>query len=987
MPFDDNTGIWYDDQGRPHITVAPNAPIGPNQSGNQLPIDISDLQDYAATLPVQQPNPLPTHETYVPTLGQKVIAGLTTGNPLVTGDVLGRTQTFPEKIVRSALSLPTDVMSGNVQTPFTDPYAKGAITDPSGEVKSEGGLLSRFGVKPVGGNEPEDELLQRVQDMAALMGGGGVGMAEKGALGSAIFDPSKHVKSSLTNTLMSDTTKPGMALAALEKAPTFYSAVENAVNTASMKSAPAQQWLSTIKQSKGVKPEELNWTGLEDYLKDQKGPISKEQVQEYLQSNKVNVEKNTLYQEWWRELHRAEEDTTKYSKWQLPGGENYKETLLTLPRKEQSVSNIARYLSSFDRKVLDEIKTPQDLLQAKQFNPQLRETLKGVSDDQAISEIADAKAVQDEGDAFKSTHWDEPNIIAHIRQNSRNVVGENGQNDIRSSSHIEEIQSDWHQKGRESGYKITDKQKAELESIDKKLTDGLSEADIGNPDINQVLKTAIDKKIVTQEEASKFKEYTKGENSNIPDAPFKKTWLDLALKHVIRDAAEKGLDRISWTPGEAQAARYDLSKQVNSIHVMSRTDARTGEKTRSALIDLPGGQLMSLGINKEGIIDNVGASNMEMKGKQLSDVVGKEIAEKIMNMNTEPPPRPTELPEGYHTIIDRSKGDEKWGVIPPGQVHAKSLVGWHPTEEEATRQAINHIHAEMARDTGVLKNIDLKVGGEGMHYFYDVMVPKALEKLTGEKMKVGNVPELKSVSNTVFERGKPLEVVKVGNEWHIKYENGETLGSWISKEDATNSMNAQRETLAKGQPMRKVNYIDLPQSVKDTALHRGFPLFSSGMMLSPSENPFVNNNQDVPYGAGASNTKSGYPVNIDKRIPQFDDRLKLPNGQPADLHKYLSVHEIEEHKAMQKGVPYEKAHLNIATPAERKAVEADGVNWGEYEKIVDGYLAQTEHEKPLDPPANLYKDPYPHKKQILLEKNAAKYKLVPVEHDPFQVQK
>ena len=66
--------------------------------------------------------------------------------------------------------------------------------------------------------------------------------------------------------------------------------------------------------------------------------------------------------------------------------------------------------------------------------------------------------------------------------------------------------------------------------------------------------------------------------------------------------------------------------------------------------------------------------------------------------------------------------------------------------------------------------------------------------------------------------------------------------------------------------------------------------------------------------------------------------------------------------------PYLKAHHDIATPAERAAVEADGVNWDEYEKIIDGHLKHTEHENSSDTPKNLYEKPYPHSKQLLMNK-------------------
>jgi hypothetical protein len=68
---------------------------------------------------------------------------------------------------------------------------------------------------------------------------------------------------------------------------------------------------------------------------------------------------------------------------------------------------------------------------------------------------------------------------------------------------------------------------------------------------------------------------------------------------------------------------------------------------------------------------------------------------------------------------------------------------------------------------------------------------------------------------------------------------------------------------------------------------------------------------------------------------------------------------------MKLGMPYEQAHKDKATPAERAAVEADGVSWKEYEAIVDGYLKEIEHEKGKSLPPLLYKKPYEHDKAKL----------------------
>lgn len=124
---------------------------------------------------------------------------------------------------------------------------------------------------------------------------------------------------------------------------------------------------------------------------------------------------------------------------------------------------------------------------------------------------------------------------------------------------------------------------------------------------------------------------------------------------------------------------------------------------------------------------------------------------------------------------------------------------------------------------------------------------------------------------------------------------------------------------------------------------------------------------DVPYGAGRS--KDGKQTYVDRHIPRNDPKLRLPDGKQAVLWKYLDVHEKTEWAAMERlGMSYERAHHDIATTAERTVVERDGLDWKEYERVVDGYLAKVEHEKPVNPPPDLYLKPYPHDKAELLRR-------------------
>jgi hypothetical protein len=564
--------------------------------------------------------------------------------------------------------------------------------------------------------------------------------------------------------MFSDSGTPGAGIAAVAKSNPFYSAVEHAVNNISQPKMNADQWLGTLSNKPGVKLEELEWTGLKDWLGEQKGQVSKEQIQQYLNENKVQV--NEVNKQVRTDpMDMSGPDATKYQQYQLPGGTNYREMLLTLPT---------------NKKVTE--------LNNKWKNGQLTE-----------NEALERQNLNDQN--YKSPHWDEPNILAHVRMNDRIIDG-------KKSLHIEEIQSDWHQEGREKGYKdpnakekfniiskqleearkiVSSKQKEILKAstgydkyVDllslpnkKELQDKFVEA--GNKDQNYI--DAKAKVAELEQELSKNNPV-----SQVSDAPFKKTWVDLAIKRIIRKAAEEGYDKISWTSGAAN---------------------RTNPK----------------------------------------------------------------------------------------------VLGQSGAEAEAADR--------------------------GMREFYDDIVAKKFEKISKQKVGEGEV------EGPLHPPNSPLATAK----------------------------------------QYPVHTIDLPQSLKDIATQKGFPLFSSGIQLTPVDHhPFVNNSNNVPYGAGASDTDSGYPVNIDKSIPQYNPKLLDKTGKPADLWKYLSIHEIEEHKAMLQGTPYLKAHHNIATPAEKAAVEADGVNWNEYEKIMDGYLKHTEREDYTDTPPNLYEDPYPHQKQLLLDK-------------------
>jgi hypothetical protein len=124
----------------------------------------------------------------------------------------------------------------------------------------------------------------------------------------------------------------------------------------------------------------------------------------------------------------------------------------------------------------------------------------------------------------------------------------------------------------------------------------------------------------------------------------------------------------------------------------------------------------------------------------------------------------------------------------------------------------------------------------------------------------------------------------------------------------------------------------------------------------------------IPYLAGYSVEWVEDPiVYIDSRLPKT-----LMDGNKAyDVTRYLLIHECVEKCLMHDlGMHYELAH-NLATAAEKSAVEADGLSWAVYTKLLQPYIRQATYKpKDLESPTNLDKTPYIQENFAGLEKMA-----------------
>jgi len=458
--------------------------------------------------------------------------------------------------------------------------------------------------------------------------------------------------------------------------PVFYSKLERVAAEKLPKSATGDQILATLRNS-GVKENEIQWMGLDDYLKG-KAKVSKEDLLQHINENKIELrevdlgtpeqrqmqtlskQRQELYAEnnriWMDHLKydptdlstelfnaikqgsdlginetinrmpdvmqgparrfvetdrqlvdldnqiaklqyqidRSGAKAPKYESYTLPGPkDNYTEKLLALPTKnaDRIAELKAKMQAMSERPAAEHAAHPEWQQQWDEWAQEMR-NLTG----------ARARMAQEN---FTSSHFDEPNILAHTRYDDR--IDTEGKRNL----FLEEVQSDWAQTMKKEGTKqsFTPEERREYDRLN-----------------------TMGGAVRNAREQDRFAELEEKRLKGTPAMPFAADWHELAMKRMLREAAEKGYDRLAWTTGEQQAARYNLANHVNDIEVTPRTNATTQKPAgRAVTINFKGERVPSyleLGVADNGIIDN--ATQGDFVGKSLADVVGKDMAAKIL---------------------------------------------------------------------------------------------------------------------------------------------------------------------------------------------------------------------------------------------------------------------------------------------------------------------------------------------------------------------
>ena len=378
---------------------------------------------------------------------------------------------------------------------------------------------------------------------------------------------------------------------------------------------------------------------MNEWLSQQQGSVSKADIQKYLKDNRIQVVEVVLgkddyrnlpeykeadqkafeaasakmeaQQRWWEskkeedfdeiqrldkelekwtrikqgiEKRKEQEGVTKFSQYQLEGDKsNYKEVLVTMPENSPFVKEVKRLSTKYGIE-------PSYL--------KLRNPESGATDE----ELKNLRSLEKQ-EQFKSSHWDEPNILVHLRMNTRTDADGN------KVLFLEEVQSDWGQKGKKEGFEQGDKTYKISDFRKEKQQDG-SWVVYGSDGrawwhgsteerANQTIQDYINSGGITKTEKS------------IPTAPFvtdTNAWTKLGLKVALKEAVAQGADKISWTTGEQQNERYDLSKHVDKVYYNPKTKEFgyfiKGEKNPQI--------------------------HLKTEPNKIADYVGKDIAERLM---------------------------------------------------------------------------------------------------------------------------------------------------------------------------------------------------------------------------------------------------------------------------------------------------------------------------------------------------------------------
>jgi hypothetical protein len=545
----------------------------------------------------------------------------------------------------------------------------------------------------------------------------------------------------------------------IERTDPFYSNAAKAVTDIKQEKATGEQWLKMIEKNGGLKKEEDKWMGLSDWLKGKKS-ITKAELQKFIADNSVKIQE-VNYQE-----HASDESIGKLEEYQKEfddlmsqrgEGEAYEAMIekygedfgaafdlvngKLIPTEDFFGNGISKEAAHFLSIGVENNKTIN--------GTRLQYTTEGLENKREIALTVPTIEPYNAHDEIHFGDAGEGRAVAWIR------FGETTDKDGSKVLVIDEIQSKRHQDGREQGYSNPEND-ARMKEYEKLIDEAAKARDayhneliakysgqIGekpqirngaNPldiyEYNKHLEDAISeeeknhylelKSIVQRyrDERDVFMQEHKAGHFAVPDAPFQKTWHELALKRMLRYAAENGYDKIAWTTGEQQANRYNMSELVDEINTTRLLDGR---------------------YEVEGVKNGERVFGEYYTEDKLPEIVGKELANKIVSGEDNQSFKGDDLRIGGHGMegfYDRmlpqfmDKYGKKWGVK-TGEVELDL-----PNEADRVMHSVDvtpEMKESVMKGQPLFRKGDIRTNNKGGQQTSPAMKRRAAEQL-GEKL-------------------------------------------------------------------------------------------------------------------------------------------------------------------------------------------------------------------------------------------------------------
>lgn len=506
----------------------------------------------------------------------------------------------------------------------------------------------------------------------------------------------------------------------------FVSNAARAVEGIKQEKATPEQWLKMIEKAGGLKAGEDKWMGLSDWLKaSDKKTLTKQEVLDFVNENMIIIEEEkygevglSALQEEFNEIYDniidnvGNEDESDLQLWEVVM--NPMERAWEELRDRYSGGDDFDMAFSYDSNGNIEINDPDVagyFLGVKPINDtRLDYTTSGLQNKQEIALVIPAIESWNERDEVHFGDAGDGRAVAWIRfgetkklLGTTEVDGKKKFNWARVLV-IDEIQSKRHQEGREKGYRVT--------NIDKWLKDNNVEV-IETGEFFEFIKNGepdrrFSKGLMNYDIEKAKRLYVSGYNkSDIPDAPFDKNWHELAMKRMLRYAAENGYDVVAWTKGDQQAERYNIGDVVTSV------DYR---------------------LNDDGTyhVDTMGSNGYQMEEvpttfsseAELAEIFGKEIARKIAGNLESDKKAIAEADKEIGKLREWFSKNVKTDESDLDSIFESAINN----PEQSERWTELEVKKEEARRGHSLSETDFRIGGEGMKGFYDKMLPAFMNK-------------------------------------------------------------------------------------------------------------------------------------------------------------------------------------------------------------------------------------------------------------------